>query len=82
MDLFYGKVKLGPYAFVWDKCKTMDFSETIVVYGVKIGKCSKLNKYMNVYEYQTSRSFIGLRPRSLRFTTFSQLLFLRNRWAD
>ena len=24
-----------------------------------------------VYEYQTSRSFMDLRPRSLRFTTFS-----------
>ena len=27
-----------PYAFVGEKCKTMDFSETIVVYDVKVGK--------------------------------------------
>ena len=54
LDLFYGKVKFDPFG------KTMDFSETIVVYDVKVGKCSKLNEYMNVYEYQTSRSFIGL----------------------
>ena len=29
LDLFYGKVKFGPYAFVWENGKTMDFSETI-----------------------------------------------------
>ena len=45
----------------------MDFSETIVVYDVKVGRCSWLNDYMNLYEYQRSRSFIGLGPRSLRF---------------
>ena len=28
------------YAFVWEKGKTMDFSETIVVYDIKIGRCS------------------------------------------
>ena len=31
---------LVPYAFVWEKGKTMDFSETIVVYDVKVGRCS------------------------------------------
>ena len=31
---------LVPYAFIWEKGKTMDFSETIVVYDVKVGKCS------------------------------------------
>ena len=31
LDLFYGKVKFGPDAFVWEKDKTMDFSEIIVV---------------------------------------------------
>ena len=45
----------------------MAFSETIVVY-VKVGRCSQLNEYMNQYEYQWSRSFIDLGPRSLIFT--------------
>ena len=45
----------------------MDISETIVVYDVKVGRYSKLNEYMNLYEYQRSRSFNDLRPRSLRF---------------
>ena len=35
LDLFYGKVKFVPYAFVWEKGKTMDFSETSVVYDLK-----------------------------------------------
>ena len=30
---------LVAYAFVWEKGKTMDFSETIVFYDVKVGKC-------------------------------------------
>ena len=57
---FTARSNLVPYASVWEKVKTMDFSETIVVFDVKVGKCSKLNEYMNVYEYQTSRSFTGL----------------------
>ena len=38
----------------------MDFSETIVVYDIKVGICSQLNEYMKLYEYQRSRSLIGL----------------------
>ena len=38
----------------------MDFSETIVVYDVEVGRCSQLNEYMKLYEYQRSRSFIDL----------------------
>ena len=29
-----------PYAFIWEKGITMDFSETIVVCDVKVGICS------------------------------------------
>ena len=32
----------------------MDFSETIVVYDIKVCKCSQLNEYMKLYEYQMS----------------------------
>ena len=46
----------------------MDFSETIVVYDVKVGKCcNELNDYIKLYEYQRSRSFTDLGPRSPRF---------------
>ena len=36
LDLFYGKSNLVPYAFVWEKDKTMYFSETIFVYDLKL----------------------------------------------
>ena len=45
----------------------MDFSEIITVYDIKVGRCSQLNEYMKLYEYQRSRSFIDLLRRSLRF---------------
>ena len=40
----------------------MDFSETIIVYDIKVGRCSQLNEYMKLYEYQRSRSYIDLGP--------------------
>ena len=40
----------------------MDFSETGVVYDIKVGRCSQLNEYMKLYEYQRSRSLIDLGP--------------------
>ena len=40
----------------------MHFSETIVVYDIKADRCSQLNEYMKLYEYQRSRSFIDLGP--------------------
>ena len=39
-----------PYAFVWENGKTKDFSETIVVCEVNVGRCSYLNQYTNLYE--------------------------------
>ena len=43
LDLFCDKVKFGPYAFVWENGKTMDFSEIILVCDIKIGRCRQLN---------------------------------------
>ena len=39
------------------------FSETIVVYGIKVGRYSQLNEYIKLYEYQWSRSFFDLCPK-------------------
>ena len=36
---------LVPYAFVWKKGNTMDFSETVVVYDMKVGRCSQPNDF-------------------------------------
>ena len=59
---FTARSNLVHYAFLWEKFKTMDFSETIVVYDVIVGICSQLNEYMNLWEYQRSRSLIDLGP--------------------
>ena len=40
LTYFMARSKLVLYAFVWEKGKTMDFSETIVVFHVKVGRCS------------------------------------------
>ena len=40
LTYFTARSNLVPYAFVWEKGKTMDFSETIVVCDVKVGRCS------------------------------------------
>ena len=42
----------------------MDFSETIVFHDIKVGRFNQLNEYMNLYEYQRSRSFIDLGPNT------------------
>ena len=62
LTYFTARSKLVPYAFVMEKVKTIDFSETIVVYDIKVGRCSQLNEYMKLYEYQRPRSLIGLGP--------------------
>ena len=66
------------YAFVSEKDKTMDFSETIIVYDIKVGRHSQPNKYMKDFVCQRSMLLFDLDPRSLRFNIF-KLLFLRNR---
>ena len=40
LTLFTARSYLVPYAFVWEKSKAMDFSETIVVFDVEVGRCS------------------------------------------
>ena len=42
LTYFMARSNLVPYAFVLEKVKTMDFAETIVVYDIKIGRCSQL----------------------------------------
>ena len=60
MTYFTARSNLVSYAFVWAKGKTMDFSETIVVYDVKVGRCSYLNENMNLYEYQSQNHLLTL----------------------
>ena len=69
LTYFTARSNLVPHAFVWEKGKTMDISEPIVVNVIKVGICNYLNEYINLYEYQRSRSFIEL--------TFSNFFFLK-----
>ena len=40
LALFMARSNLVPYAFVFEEGKTIDFSKTIVVYDIKVGRCS------------------------------------------
>ena len=62
LTYFTARSNFVPFAFVWKEGKTMEFSETVVVYDIKVGRCSQLNEYVKLYEYQRSRSFIHLYP--------------------
>ena len=44
LTYFRARSNLVPYAFVWEKGKTMDFSETIVVYDLKLATDDRSNK--------------------------------------
>ena len=39
MTYFTVRSNLIPYAFIWENGKTMAFSETVVVYDIKVGRC-------------------------------------------
>ena len=79
LDLFYGKVKFGTlWAFISEKIKTMDFSGTIVVCDIKVGRCSQLNEYMKLWVPKV-RVIHWPCSKSLRFNIF-KLLFLNNHW--
>ena len=42
---FMARLNLIPYAFVWEKGKTMDFSETVVVYDLNPESDKKLQRH-------------------------------------
>ena len=44
LTYFTARSNLVPYAFVWEKGKTMDFSETIVVYKLKLATDERSDK--------------------------------------
>ena len=44
MTYFMARSNFLPNAFVWEKCKTMDFSETVVVYDLKLATDDQSDK--------------------------------------
>ena len=49
LDLFYSKVKSGNLVFLWEKVKTVDFSETIAASDRRVGR--QLIEFLKVCEY-------------------------------
>ena len=57
LTTFMASSNLVTWAFLKEKVKTVDFSETIAAYDLKVGRCKQLIKFMKVCEYCRSRSF-------------------------
>ena len=70
LTYFTSRSNFVPCAFVWEVGKTIDFSQTIVVYDIKVGRCSQLN-------FMSTKSQGHSLTKSLRFNMF-KLLFLNN----
>ena len=51
LTYFTARSNLVTWAFVWEKVKTVDFSETIAACDLKVGRCRQLIEFMKVYEY-------------------------------
>ena len=50
-DHFTARSNLVTYAFLWEKVKTVDFSETIAACDLKVGRCRQLIEIMKLCEY-------------------------------
>ena len=55
---FMARSNLVTKVFLWEKLKTVDFSDTIAASDLKVGRCRQLSEIMKVYEYRRSRSLL------------------------
>ena len=51
LTYFTARSNLVTYAFLWEKVKTVDFSETIAASDLNVSRSSHLIEYMKVCEY-------------------------------
>ena len=51
LTYFTARSNLETKAFLWEKVKTVDFSETNPACDLKVGRCRQLIKFMKVCEY-------------------------------
>ena len=65
---------LVPYAFFREEGKTMDFSETVVVYAIKVGRCSQLNEYMKLMSTKGQGHLLTLVQNSIFLNRFSSII--------
>ena len=71
LTYFTTRSNLVPYAFIWEKGKTMDFSENIVVYDIKVGRCSQLKWVYEVLWVPKVKVIHWPWSKSLRFNIFN-----------
>ena len=79
LTYFTARSTLVTYAFLWEKVKTVDFSETIEAYDLKVDRCKQLIEIIKVCGYWRSRSF--LYHIFSRVCMFCALLGQDIRWA-
>ena len=60
------------------KVNTMDVSETIVIYDIKVCIRSQLNEYMKFYEYQSSTC----EGNSLTLEQFTQIQYFQTSFSQ
>ena len=73
LTYFTASSNLVSSAFVWEKVKTMDFSETIVVYDINIGRCSLLNEnFMSIKGQGHSLTLVQITQIQYFQTSFPQ----------
>ena len=51
LTYFTARSNLVTYAFLWEKVKTVDFSETIAACDLKVGRCRQLIEIMKICKY-------------------------------
>ena len=51
LTYFTARSNLLTWVFLWEKVKTVDFSETIAASDLKVGSCRQLIEFMKVCEY-------------------------------
>ena len=51
LTYFTARSNLVTLAFLWEKVKTVDFSETTAAFDPKVGRCRQLIEIMKVCEY-------------------------------
>ena len=64
LTYFTARSNLVPYAFVWEKGKTMDFSETSVVYDLKLATDGRNDKKFLLTSKRCSLGAVCPLPRS------------------
>ena len=63
MTYLTARSNLVPYAFVWEKGKTMDFSELIVIYDLKLATDDRSDKKFRLTSKRSPPGAVYYLPR-------------------